>query len=144
MQTVMLQTKTRTKDLADVKIVTDVILYYEKDKTTYIYLPKRNLPPYMEQPSLPGGFLWEKETPKECAERVLKQKVSISAENLVPCFVADDPTRDARGHIISFVFKKLMSTKDIANLNSQDMYPLSSLPETAFDHADIIRTVFGV
>lgn len=144
MKDVVLQTNTHARELADVKVSVDIILYYKKDTGTFIYLQKRNLPPYMDKPCLPGGFLWSKETSLECAERILKQKVGISTDNLIFYFLADNPERDPRNHIISLVFKKELAEKDISTLDQNNFYNINSLPETGFDHKDIIGKVFSI
>lgn len=143
MNSIVSQTTAYPKELADVRVSIDIILYQKQDDDILVYLPIRHIPPYLDLPCLPGAFLWSKETSQECAERVINHKiVVVSTDNLVMCHVADNPDRDPRNHVISLIFKKELSEAEIPKLDASNFYSIHSLPTTAFDHAENIQKVF--
>lgn len=111
-----------------------------------ILLIQRKNPPYESSWALPGGFMEMEETLEEAARRELQEETGLDAGELIRFDTYDAPDRDPRGRTLTQVFvtvwKPAMGASS-AGSDAGDLrwFPLVSLPELAFDHAEIIRDV---
>ena len=106
-----------------------------------IVLIRRLNPPYKGCFALPGGFVEIGETVEEAACREAREETGLIIDLLGLIGIYSDPGRDPRGHVVSAAFLatgkgQLRSASDA---RSAEVYPLSDLPELAFDHDKIIR-----
>ncbi|MBN2015035.1 MAG: NUDIX hydrolase [Candidatus Altiarchaeota archaeon] len=107
-----------------------------------IILVKRKNPPFKGWWALPGGFVGYGETVEYAVRREVLEEtgLEVRVERLIGVY--SDPKRDPRGHTISVVFlcKKeggsLRAESDAVDVGS---FPLSELPELAFDHNKVVR-----
>ncbi len=92
--------------------------------------------------ALPGGFVDEGESVEDAAVREMREETSLDVELTGLLGVYSRPDRDPRRHTMSTVFTG--RAKDASVLAAGDdaknaaFYPLDSLPELAFDHAEIL------
>jgi len=111
-----------------------------------ILLVQRKDPPFRDMWALPGGFMEMEETLEEAARRELLEETSLAAGDLIRFDTYDKPGRDPRGRTITQVFvmiwkKEMGLPKAGSDAKSLDWHELTSLPELAFDHTQIIGDV---
>lgn len=105
---------------------------------------KRNTPPFENAWALPGRFVREgTESPQTAARTALREKTGLELRDLFNVGVYGDPTRDPRGHTISMAFGSLVVAKNNlptpgGNATEAQWFPVSDLPQLAFDHAQIV------
>ena len=92
--------------------------------------------------ALPGGFVDIGESPAHAAIREAKEETSLDVELVAQLHAYGAPDRDPRGHTVSIVYiaralpgSVARAADDAKNLRT---FPLSALPELAFDHATIL------
>jgi 8-oxo-dGTP diphosphatase len=115
-------------------------------ETPEILLVRRNDPPFKSSWALPGGFMEMEETLEQAARRELLEETGITAGELIRFDVYDAPGRDPRGRTITQVFVMIWKEEMGLPLAGSDAgeaawFPLTSLPELAFDHHQIIHNV---
>ena len=114
----------------------------EKDS---ILLIKRKNPPFENQWALPGGFIDEYELPLVACTRELQEETGLQLSNgrLIGAF--GEKGRDPRGWTVSMAYYFAVNASGLegmsAGSDSKEVqwYALSSLPELAFDHLEIIK-----
>lgn len=108
-----------------------------------VLLIKRGGEPFKDCWAIPGGFMEMNETTEQCAVRELKEETSIVISDLHQIGVYSKVDRDPRGRTISVAY--LAITDKAQDAVGQDdaaevkWWPLTALPEMAFDHDDIMR-----
>lgn len=109
-----------------------------------VLLIKRKHSPFKDFWALPGGFMEETETLKECAIRELREETGIDVDYCILVDILDGILRDPRGRVISAVYKCYVpqNTKVVASDDAVDYGWFSADEveqlEIAFDHKDII------
>ena len=110
----------------------------------HVLLVQRGRDPFRGQWALPGGFMEMDETIEHCAVRELQEETGITADErqlrLVGVYSA--PGRDPRGRTVTAAYH-IALTSTIAASAGDDAaalrwWPLSQLPQLAFDHAAIV------
>ncbi|MFD0078994.1 NUDIX domain-containing protein [Streptomyces sp. NPDC127166] len=113
----------------------------------YVLLIERGWDPHKGQWALPGGHVDPGETSLAAAVRELAEEAGVYAmpEDLVQVGVWDAPDRDPRGRYVTVAYhlEVLPGTPIKAgdDATRAQWWPLSDLPQVAFDHADILRSV---
>ena len=82
-----------------------------------ILLVQRGEYPFMNNWSLPGGFLRPNETMEECAFRNIKEKTGVVPVALMPVGTFSEPNRDPRGWVVSNAFAFVASEEQIEIVN---------------------------
>jgi ADP-ribose pyrophosphatase YjhB (NUDIX family) len=105
-----------------------------------VLLIHRRNPPYGW--ALPGGFVEYGETVEDAVRREMKEETGLDLQDLKQFRVYSDPSRDARGHVVSVVFTARGIGKPKAGDDADNylLIDLDDIPaaELAFDHALII------
>ena len=122
-----------------------VIIGIKANYNPHILLIQRKNPPFQNTWALPGGFLDLGESPEQAAARELKEETGLSGISLTQFHTFGSPDRDPREHVIAIAHYAVIERdnhKPIAADDAADVqwFPLTSLPELAFDHAQIIDT----
>lgn len=126
-------------------VTVDIIVLKKVKDTFHILLIERKSEPYKNQWALPGGFVDIDEEIDDAAYRELQEETSISDIKLNQYSTFGKIGRDPRGRTISIVYtgfleneeQEIKAGDDAKNLK---WFPVSKLPELAFDHLDIINT----
>ena len=124
------------------EVTTDCVIFTYEDWELKVLLVKRGGEPYKGEWALPGGFLRNDETAKEGALRELREETALEAATIGELGVFSDPSRDPRERVITIAFYALVKPSQVQGRDDADeaaWFPIDSLPQLAFDHADIIH-----
>jgi 8-oxo-dGTP diphosphatase len=124
-------------------VTTDVAVFTLREQQLQLLLIRRGQDPHKGKWALPGGFLEIDEDLESCAKRELKEETGASDLYIEQLFTFGEPHRDPRERVISVTYFALAPANKLSiNAGSDaaeaDWFPLTQLPELAFDHADII------
>jgi 8-oxo-dGTP diphosphatase len=114
-------------------------------KTLNVMLIERDLEPFAGVWAIPGGFVRKGETLTGAAARELQEETGITDVFLEQLYTFGDSKRDPRGWVVSVSYYALVSPDKHPVHASTDArqaqwFAVASLPDLAFDHADIIGT----
>lgn len=125
-------------------VTVDIVIFCLKGNQLHVLLIKRAQEPYASYWALPGGFVEIDEGLEEAALRELKEETGLSHAYLEQLYTYGDPSRDPRGRVISVVYYALIPQNELINIHQgsdasdADWFPVSQLPDLAFDHQEII------
>ena len=114
-----------------------------KEEQPKVLLIQRGADPYKGSWAFPGGFMNMDETTEECAIRELEEETSLKISGLHQIGAYSKVDRDPRGRTITVAYLAIINAP--VEVKGQDdaakaaWFPLSALPELAFDHAEIMR-----
>jgi 8-oxo-dGTP diphosphatase len=125
-------------------VTTDVVLFTIQEQQLQILLIQRAAAPFSEMWALPGGFLEIDEDLETCAARELEEETGITGLYLEQLYTFGTPERDPRERVISVTYYALAQSDQLnpraaSDARQADWFPIGSLPDLAFDHADIIE-----
>ena len=114
----------------------------------HVLLIQRGFDPYKGCWAFPGGFMNMDETTEQCAIRELEEETGLRLSDIHQIGVYSKVDRDPRGRTITVAYLAIVD-EPIAvtgqdDAAKADWFPLSALPELAFDHADIMHDVVTV
>jgi 8-oxo-dGTP diphosphatase len=127
-------------------VTVDPIIFAIEDNQLKVLLVKRGTDPYKGKWSIPGGFVNIDESLEEAAHRELEEETGVKNVYMEQLYTYGKPKRDPRYRIISVAFFALI---DHTKLNmtqpskgneiiKSEWFPINKLPETAFDHKEMI------
>jgi 8-oxo-dGTP diphosphatase len=108
-----------------------------------VLLIQRGDEPFKGGWAFPGGFMNMDETTEQCAIRELEEETGLRVSDVHQIGAYSKVDRDPRGRTITVAYLAIVD-EPIA-VNGQDdaataqWFPLSALPELAFDHDEIIQ-----
>jgi 8-oxo-dGTP diphosphatase len=124
----------------------DIVLLRETADEHEVLLIQRGHPPFQGAWALPGGFVDEGEAPEAAARRELREETAIdTGVPLIQVGAFGEPGRDPRGWVVSVAYAaagRWDRSVAMAGDDADDVgwWPLSALPDLAFDHSEIIKT----
>ena len=114
-----------------------------KEEQPKVLLIQRGADPYKGSWAFPGGFMNMDETTEQWAIRELEEETGRRVSNVHQICAYSKVDRDPRGRTITVAYLAIIDKPvqvtgqdDAANA---EWFPLSALPELAFDHAEIMR-----
>ena len=114
-----------------------------KEEQPKVLLIQRGADPYKGCWAFPGGFMNMDETTEQCAIRELEEETGLRVSNVHQIGAYSKVDRDPRGRTITVAYLAIIDKPvqvtgqdDAANA---EWFPLSALPELAFDHAEIMQ-----
>ncbi len=122
-------------------VTADAVLFAEKDGQTYVLLIQRGNDPYKGYWAFPGGFLNMDETVARCAERELEEETGIRLTGMQLVGIYSDVERDPRGRVITAAYTAMTTMPEAVAADdaaAARWWPLSALPQLAFDHDKIL------
>ena len=113
-----------------------------KETEPRVLLIQRGFDPSKGCWAFPGGFMNMDETTEQCAIRELEEETGLSLSDIHQIGAYSKVDRDPRGRTITVAYLAIID-KPIAVCGQDDAakaewFPLSALPELAFDHTDIM------
>lgn len=125
-------------------VTTDVVLFTLRDNALCVLLIERLNEPFQGMWALPGGFLDIGEDLDACAMRELREETGIEGVYLEQLYTFGTPERDPRERVISVTYFALARSDNLQPQAASDAarvawFPVTELPQLAFDHAAIIR-----
>ena len=108
-----------------------------------VLLIQRGIDPFKGCWAFPGGFMNMDETTEQCAIRELEEETGLKVDTINQIGAYSKVDRDPRGRTITVAYLAIIDAP-IAVTGQDDAakaewFPLSTLPQLAFDHADIIQ-----
>lgn len=122
-------------------VTADAVLFAEKEGQTFVLLIQRGNDPYKGYWAFPGGFLNMDETVARCAERELEEETGIRLTGMQLVGIYSDVERDPRGRVITAAYTAMTTMPEAVAADdaaAARWWPLSALPQLAFDHDKIL------
>jgi 8-oxo-dGTP diphosphatase len=119
-----------------------------KEAEPKVLLIQRGANPYKGYWAFPGGFMNMDETTEQCAIRELEEETGLKLTTIKQIGAYSKVDRDPRGRTITVAYLAIIDKP--AQVTGQDdaakaeWFPLSALPELAFDHVDIMADAINL
>jgi len=125
-------------------LVVDAVIFQLVNNALEVVLVKRSNDPFQGAWALPGGYNPEGETTRDALQRIVKEKAGVNLSDdlsyVEQLFTFDTVARDPRGHAVSVTYMGCGREFTFGGGEAHTAsFPVSSLPELAYDHADIIH-----
>ncbi len=123
-------------------VTVDVLIFRRIKQDLQLLLIQRNHEPFEGFWALPGGFMDMDETLEQAAGRELKEETGLKNVSLKQLKAYSALDRDPRHRTVSVAFWGILSedqsVKAGDDARKAQWFSVWSLPETAFDHGQII------
>ena len=119
-----------------------------KEADPKVLLIQRGGEPFNGCWAFPGGFMNMDETTEQCAIRELEEETGLQVSNVILIGAYSKVDRDPRGRTISVAYLAIVDSP--LEVTGQDdaakaeWWPLSALPQLAFDHEEIMQDAIAV
>ena len=126
-------------------VTTDCVIFGFDSGELKVLLIERGIEPFKEKWALPGGFINMDEEAEICARRKLKEETALENIYIEQLFTFSKVDRDPRYRVISIAYYALVNLSKYyahagVDTTSVRWFPLSEIPELAFDHTQIVET----
>ena len=135
---------------SQLKVAVDAIVFgYSKQDGVSVLLIQRKYEPFKGSWAIPGGFVLDKESLEEAAERELFEETGIKVNYLEQLYTFGEPGRDPRQRIISVAYFGLVKTTQYQELKAStdaenaQWFSIKKLPPLAFDHKEILSAAIN-
>lgn len=113
-----------------------------REEEPKVLLIQRGNEPYKGCWAFPGGFLNMDETTEQCAIRELEEETGLHVSDILLIGAYSKVDRDPRGRTVTVAYLAIVD-EHVAVTGQDDAakaewWPLSALPELAFDHDEIM------
>ena len=113
-----------------------------------VLLIQRGSEPFKGRWAFPGGFMNMDETTEQCAIRELEEETGLHVNNVVQIGTYSKVDRDPRGRTVTIAYLAILD-RPLAVIGQDDAakaewWPLSNLPELAFDHDKIMQDAIRI
>lgn len=126
-------------------LTVDGVVFQLIDNLLCVLLIQRSKEPFDGWWALPGGYNAAGETTTEALNRILWNKGGIQTSDIKlveQLYTFDTVARDPRGHAVSVTYMGLglnLEPKASKTTEKPQFFPLSDLPQLAYDHSTIIK-----
>lgn len=132
-----------TYEFARPALTVDIVVFGLDAEDLQVMLIQRDLPPHEGQWALPGGFVRVEETLDDAARRELAEETGLKDIYLEQLYTYGDVERDPRERVVTVAYYALVNLEGHDVQASTDArnaawFPVSDLPELAFDHQAIL------
>ena len=122
-------------------VTTDCVVFTQEEEPKVLLIQRGN-EPYKGCWAFPGGFMNMEETAEECAVRELKEETGLTVNRIRQIGAYSKVDRDPRGRTVSIAYLAIVdaptAVSGMDDAAKAAWFPLSSLPDLAFDHQDIM------
>lgn len=113
-----------------------------------VMLIKRDIPPFIGQWAIPGGFVHIDETLEEAALRELQEETGIKNVFLEQLYTFGNLGRDPRDRTITIAYYALINLIDqnihaATDAREANWFTLTQIPQLAFDHNQILEVAIA-
>ena len=119
-----------------------------KETTPKVLLIQRGDEPYKGCWAFPGGFMNMDENTEQCAIRELEEETGLKVAELYQIGAYSKVDRDPRGRTVTVaylaVIDKLSPVIGQDDAAQAEWWPLTSLPQLAFDHDEIMEDAIAL
>lgn len=119
-----------------------------KESDPQVLLIQRGGEPFKGYWVFPGGFMEMDETTEQCAIRELEEETGLRITEVKQIGAYSKVDRDPRGRTITVAYLARIDVpidvKGLDDAANAQWFPLSSLPQLAFDHADIMKDAIAM
>ena len=128
-------------------VTADCIVITREEEPKVLLIQRAN-DPYKGCWAFPGGFMDMDETTEQCAIRELKEETGLDVSDIkqIGCYSKVD--RDPRGRTITVAYLAIIDEPvEVTGLDDAakaEWFPLSALPQLAFDHEEILSDAMSV
>lgn len=124
-------------------LAVDIVVFRLEENQLQVLLIQRAQEPFAGCWALPGGFVGMDESLDDAARRELAEETGVHGVKLEQLHAYGDPDRDPRGRVVTVAYYTLIPG-DVPVRGGDDAaqarwFAVDSLPELAFDHAQIIH-----
>jgi 8-oxo-dGTP diphosphatase len=127
-------------------LTVDAIVFVKKGGSALVLLIERGREPFKNKWALPGGFIEMDETLEAACKRELLEETGLKVEQMTQFKTYDAIDRDPRHRTISVVYftelNEIQQVEGSDDASRAEWFPVSDLPELAFDHKQIIEEFF--
>ena len=128
--------------------VTGDCIVITKEANAKVLLIQRGDEPYKGCWAFPGGFMNMDETTEQCAIRELEEETGLKVKDVHQIGAYSKVDRDPRGRTITVAYLAIID-KPISVVGQDDAakaewWPISALPQLAFDHDEIMADAIGL
>lgn len=124
-------------------VTADCLVFAHSDEGMMLLLIQRKNEPCKGKWAFPGGFMNIDETTADAARRELEEETGLVVGELHRVGIFDAVERDPRERIITVAYytilNKLVPVSGLDDAAQAVWFPLTELPELAFDHREILR-----
>ena len=129
-------------------LTVDCVVFGFDEGELKVLLIQRALEPFQGKWALPGGFVHVDETIDDAARRELDEETGLKNVFLEQLYTFGAVDRDPRERVISVAHYALVKLSDYeakaaTDAASAEWFPISKLPNLAFDHAEIVATALA-
>lgn len=125
-------------------VTTDCVVFGFDGSALNLLLIQRGIEPYLGAWALPGGFMNIDETAEQGALRELQEETGVKDIYIEQLQAFTTVNRDPRERVLTIAFLAFVRKENYELLAGDDAaqarwFPVTDLPELAFDHQEIIR-----
>lgn len=128
-------------------VTTDCVVFTQEEEPKVLLIQRGN-EPYKGCWAFPGGFMNMEETAEECAVRELKEETGLTVNRIRQIGAYSKVDRDPRGRTVSIAYLAIVdaptAVSGMDDAAKAAWFPLSSLPDLAFDHQDIMADAIAL
>ena len=128
--------------------VTADCIVITKEENAKVLLIQRGNEPDKGTWAFPGGFMNMDETTEQCAIRELEEETGLKVKDVHQIGAYSKVDRDPRGRTITVAYLAIID-KPISVVGQDDAakaewWPITALPQLAFDHDEIMADEIGL
>lgn len=127
-------------------LTVDAIVFVKEKNSFSVLLIERAREPFKNKWALPGGFIEMDEILEAACKRELMEETGLKVERMTQFKTYDAIDRDPRHRTISVIYYTELSEKQQVHGGDDaaraGWFPISDLPELAFDHKQILEEFF--
>jgi 8-oxo-dGTP diphosphatase len=127
-------------------LTVDAVIFQLIGNALSVLLIRRASDPFKGMWALPGGYNPQGETTMDALTRIIKEKTGVAIDSdlryIEQLYTFDTVARDPRGHAVSVTYTGYGREITPAADEAVDFFPITQLPDLAYDHADIIRYAY--
>ncbi|MEZ6072052.1 MAG: NUDIX domain-containing protein [Pirellulales bacterium] len=136
-----------TYEFARPALTVDIVVFGLDEEDLKVMLIQRDLAPFDGQWALPGGFVRVEETLDAAARRELVEETGLKDIYLEQLYTFGAVERDPRERVVTVAYYALVNLEGHDVQASTDArnaawFPVSDLPELAFDHEEILDAAY--